>query len=403
MEKYRTRVDSASTDALPRHRGKWGIAAGFSASLVGIGLARFAYTPLLPAIIDAGWFDPSKATYLGAANLAGYLIGALCGHSMVTRSSTVFVLRAMMLLASVAFFACAFPVSYLWFFAWRLLSGVSGGALMVLAAPAVLAHVPASKRGMAGGIIFMGVGVGVAASGTLVPLLLQLGLRETWMGLGLIALLFTAIAWSGWPTDVIKPKDNTTHRRPAGNITLRALYVEYALNAVGWVPHMIFLVAFVAHGLGQGLAVGSQYWVLFGVGAMLGPLLAGALAGRVGFGPALRLALVVDAASVCVPALGTSTPWLITSSVMVGAFVTGTVPLVLGRVHELLAHHPAQQAGAWRAATVGFALTQAVGAYGLSYLFTRSGGQYGLLFALGASAIALAFIINLSVTLFKAR
>lgn len=403
MEKYRTRVDPASTDALPRYRGKWSIAAGFSASLVGIGLARFAYTPLLPAIIDAGWFDASKATYLGAANLAGYLIGALCGHWMVSKSSTVFVLRAMMLLASVAFFACAFPVSYLWFFAWRLLSGVSGGALMVLAAPTVLAHVPASKRGMAGGIIFMGVGVGVAASGTLVPLLLQLGLRETWMGLGLIALLFTAIAWSGWPTEGIKPKNTATHRHPSANITLRALYVEYALNAVGWVPHMIFLVAFVAHGLGQGLAVGSQYWVLFGVGAMLGPLLAGALADRVGFGPALRLALLVDAASVCIPALGASTPWLITSSVMVGAFVTGTVPLVLGRVHELLAHHPAQQPGAWRTATVGFALTQAVGAYGLSYLFTRSDGQYGLLFLIGAIAIALAFIINLSVTLLKTR
>jgi Uncharacterised MFS-type transporter YbfB len=39
-----------------------------SASLVGIGLARFAYTPLLPAIIDAGWFSPSQAAYLGAAN-----------------------------------------------------------------------------------------------------------------------------------------------------------------------------------------------------------------------------------------------------------------------------------------------------------------------------------------------
>ena len=32
-----------------------------SASLVGIGLARFAYTPLLPAIIGARWFTPSQA------------------------------------------------------------------------------------------------------------------------------------------------------------------------------------------------------------------------------------------------------------------------------------------------------------------------------------------------------
>ena len=165
----------------------WGTLAGFSASLVGIGLARFAYTPLLPAIIGAQWFDPSKAAYLGAANLAGYLAGAIFGRSMAARTSTAFTLRAMMLLASLAFFACAWPVSFAWFFAWRFLSGTAGGALMVLAAPTVLAHVPASRRGLAGGVIFMGVGVGIAASGTLVPLLLEQGLRQTWLGLGLIA------------------------------------------------------------------------------------------------------------------------------------------------------------------------------------------------------------------------
>jgi predicted MFS family arabinose efflux permease len=402
MENSQTSVDVAAFHNKPRsNRG--GITAGFSASLVGIGLARFAYTPLLPAIIDAGWFDASKATYLGAANLAGYLLGALGGRWFVQKTSTVFTLRSMMLLASMAFIACAFPVSYLWFFGWRLLSGIAGGALMVLAAPAVLAHVPASKRGMAGGIIFMGVGVGVAASGTLVPLLLQLGLKQTWIGLGLISLLFTAIAWSGWPTQEIKPLNATGHPRPSRNTTLIALYIEYALNAVGWVPHMIFLVAFVAHGMGQGLKAGSEYWVLFGIGATLGPLLAGVLADRVGFGLALRLSLVLDGASVCIPALGASAPWLMASSVIVGAFVTGTVPLVLGRVHELLAHHPAQQAGAWRTATVGFALTQAMGAYGFSYLFSSSGANYPLLFLIAAGAIALGLVVNLTAACFKTR
>ncbi|MFJ5298918.1 YbfB/YjiJ family MFS transporter [Pseudomonas sp. NPDC088368] len=377
------------------HNARWGIAAGFLATLVGIGLARFAYTPLLPAIIDAGWFDASKAAYLGAANLAGYLIGALTGRVMADKSSTAFTLRAMMLLASVAFLACAFPISYLWFFAWRLLSGISGGALMVLAAPAVLAHVSPAKRGLAGGLIFMGVGVGIAASGTLVPLLLQQGLKQTWLGLGLICLVFTALAWKGWPTHEAAPANATHHPRQSKNTTLRALYAEYALNAAGWVPHMIFLVAFVAHGLNKGLETGAQYWVLFGIGATLGPLLAGVLADRVGFGLALRLSFILEGVCVCIPALGLGTPWLMASSVVVGAFVTGTVPLVLGRVHELLVHHPAQQAAAWRTATVGFALFQAVAAYGFSYLFTYSGSNYALLFVIGTGAIALALLIDI--------
>lgn len=380
-----------------------GTVAGFSASLVGIGLARFAYTPLLPAIVGAHWFDASRAAYLGAANLAGYLAGALFGRSLAGKTSTRFTLRAMMLLASIAFFACAYPVSFAWFFAWRLLSGVAGGALMVLAAPTVLAHVPPSRRGLVGGVIFMGVGVGIAASGTLVPLLLQQGLAQTWLGLGLIALLLTAIAWGGWPAQDTPAVNAVHHRSPPPQGTLKALYVEYALNAAGWVPHMIFLVDFVARGLGQGLQTGAQYWVLFGLGATVGPLLAGALADRIGFGRALRAAFIIEAIAVAAPALGLGTVWLMASSVIVGAFVTGTVPLVLGRLQEVLARHPAQQAAAWQTATVGFALFQAVAAYGLSFLFSCSGGNYRLLFGIGTAAMLIAFVIDVVAALRSAR
>jgi len=71
------------------------------------------------------------------------------------------------------------------------------------------------------------------------------------------------------------------------------------------------------------------------------------------------------------------------------------VPLVLGRVHEILARHPAQQSGAWQTATVGFALFQAVAAYGLSFLFAASEGNYRLLFWIGTAAMLLAFVIDL--------
>src|SRR4029079_4462077 len=105
------------------------------ASLVGIGLARFAYTPLLPALIGAGWFTPSAAAYLGAANLAGYLGGALLAPAMAARVRSIHILRGMMALATAAFFACAVSRSVAWYFSWRLAAGVAGGVLMALAAP----------------------------------------------------------------------------------------------------------------------------------------------------------------------------------------------------------------------------------------------------------------------------
>jgi len=372
-----------------------GMLAGASASLVGIGLARFAYTPLLPAIIGAHWFPASTAAYLGAANLGGYLVGALAAGFFARHARAARVLRAMMVIATIAFVACGFPVSFLWFFVWRFLSGVSGGALMVLAAPTIIAHVAPSRRGVASGAIFTGIGLGIAASGTIVPLLLRQGLTQTWLGLAVVSLLLTIVAWNGWPSqDAPAPAAHQASVK-APPPALRALFVEYALNAVGLVPHMIFLVDFVARGLGKGVDAGAEFWVLYGLGAIAGPLLAGHLADRAGFGPALRVAYLLQLVAVVLPAVSSSSSLLMVSSVLVGAFTPGIVPLVLGRVNELLAHHAAAQRGAWRTATTGFAVLQALAAYGLSFLFSSSGGDYRLLFVIGAAALAIALAVDL--------
>jgi hypothetical protein len=50
-------------------------------------------------------------------------------------------------------------------------------------------------------------------------------------------------------------------------------------------------------------------------------------------------------------------------------------------------HHPAAQKRAWSKASISFAILQAVSAYGMSLVLVRSGGDYLLLFALGAGAL----------------
>ena len=117
---------------------------------------------------------------------------------------------------------------------------------------------------------------------------------------------------------------------------------------------------------------------------------------RIGFGPALRLALLLEAGAVAIPAFGLGPIWLILSSVVVGAFLTGTIPLVLGRISELLPHYVEQQKAAWSFATVGFALMQAAAAYGLSYVFARNGGDYRPLFLIGSAAMVAALAIDLA-------
>jgi MFS family permease len=212
--------------------------SGVCANLVGIGLARFAYTPLIPALIIAGWFSPTDAAYLGAANLAGYLAGALLARPLASHMTPASLLRAAMLLTAASFPASAYPLSFAWFFAWRFAAGFGGGALMVVAAPVILRHVPVRQRGIVSGVMFAGVGLGIATSGTLVALLLRYGLVVTWNVLGVLALLLTAVAWNGWPQaserDVAAPLSEDSRARSGA--ALRALHIGYGLSAVGLVP-----------------------------------------------------------------------------------------------------------------------------------------------------------------------
>src|SRR5690606_27535132 len=84
------------------------------------------------------------------------------------------------------------------------------------------------------------------------------------------------------------------------------------------------------------------------------------------------------------------------SSVVIGAFVPGIAPLALGRVHELLADGAGRRA-AWRRATVAFAVGQAIGAYGFSYLL-EEGMRYPTLFTLAVGALALALALDLALS-----
>jgi predicted MFS family arabinose efflux permease len=371
------------------------IAAGLCASLVSIGLARFAYTPLIPSLIQAHWFSASDVVYLGAANLVGYLIGALIGHPLARRTSNKSALRLMMLGVTLSFFACGFPLSVSWFFGWRLLSGIAGGSIMVLVAATVLPHVPASRRGLASGAIFLGIGLGIAGSGTIVPPLLSLGLRDTWFGLGALALVLTAASWFGWPsaTYAATVTSSIDEAKAVTDPRVYLLFAQYAFMAAGLVPAMMFLVDYVARGLGAGPHAGALIWVIYGLGAIIGPVSYGFLADKLGARLSIRLVLVVQAIAVSLLSISSSFSALALLAVILGSFPPGIVPLALARVHELIPNHHQQQV-AWSRATVSFATFQAIAGFAYSALFNASGGHHGLLFIIAAGAIAVALLLE---------
>jgi predicted MFS family arabinose efflux permease len=346
--------------------------AGAGAVLAGIGLARFAYVPLFPAMVGEGWVDGAGGGLLGAANLAGYLLGVLGGRALAARVGVARALDAGMALALLSFLACALPGGLWWFVLWRGLAGVAGGLLMALAGPSVQASVAPQRRGMAGGVVMAGAGSGVAVVGLLVPLLLLGGLSLAWGGLAVAVGLLWVAARPHWPNPPALAAAEAAQAVPRAV----RLLLAYGLSGAGMVAPMVYLADLAVRGRGLPVEAASLVWVLFGLGAVAGTLLGGRVAGRIGGRRAVPVWLAVQVAALAAALL----PWwpaLLLAAPLGGFAGIGVTAVTLAAAREAAG----VQAGVlWVRATAAYAVAQAVVAFALAALFAATGESHAAVF-----------------------
>lgn len=363
--------------------------AGSAALCTTIGLARFGYVPLFPALVAAGWVGGGEAGALGATTFAGHLVGALAAPVLGRQLGTRRALDLAMALATLSFLACALPLGFPWLAPWRGVAGVAGGIAISLAGPAVQAVTPEGARGGAGGIVMAGVGAGVALASLLLPALLGAGVAAAWIGLGLLSAALWAFAHPRWPDPPLPPAGPA--QAPAGPAgTVAALTLAYGLSAAGMAAPMVYLADLAVRGHGMGLAAGGLVWSLFGLGAVAGTLGGGRLADRLGRRAmplwmaarvaALGLALLPHAAAVPGAAL------------LSGFSGVGISAVALGRLRGLTG---AGTGRAWARATAVYAAAQAGTGYAFAWLFAAMGEAHPPVFLAGLVLSLLGLLVAL--------
>ena len=361
------------------------VAAGCSATFLGVGLQRFAYAPLVPAMLQQGWLTPEEAGLLGAANFAGYVLGGLGAAMIARRLGLAPTLRLAMLVAAICFTLCACAWGVLWLAPWRTLAGAAGGVLMVLAGPAVQNAVPASRRGLAAGVVFTGVGLGIVSGALLVPLVLPSGIGAVWLALGAAGLALAGLSWRFWPGAPAAARAAPSRTLPPGAIRLVA---AYALAAMSATPHMVWWPDFVARGLGRGVSVGAASWLVYGLGALVGPAACGRLADRIGARPAMRLVFLVQVVAISAPLLTANLALLTPATFAAGAAAIGATALALTRAREIAGDNAGS---VWRICTVSWGAAQVATGFLLVWLFAASHAHLAL-FGLGAAAALAALV-----------
>src|SRR5215217_5852775 len=169
---------------------------GILALAAAMGIGRFAYTPLLPAMQQAAGLDPTQAGLLAAANYAGYLVGALLAAFAVPASGRTRILLVSAVTVAVTTALMAVTTGLAAWSVVRFAAGLASAGVLVLATGLVLDDLRRQGRAALPGWLFSGVDLGIVVSGIVVRLTGEaLGWRGDWF---LLALIATAAIYPCW-------------------------------------------------------------------------------------------------------------------------------------------------------------------------------------------------------------
>ncbi len=158
-----------------------------------MGIGRFAYTPLLPAMAERFGWSYAQAGDVASANFLGYLTGALLAP-LLARSPAVRLWMAVSLMASVATtYLGALADAYALWLMVRFASGVASAFCLVVITAHLMQTLQRAGTHRLGNVHFAGVGAGILLCMAVVYT--DADVATQWARLGAVAAVLMALAW----------------------------------------------------------------------------------------------------------------------------------------------------------------------------------------------------------------
>lgn len=342
--------------------GAWRIAlAGLVALAVAMGIGRFAFTPILPAMqADAG-ISIARAGWLAASNYLGYFVGALFAAGI----GAVWAIRGGLLLIAVATFAMGMTHDFPLWLVLRCVAGLASALVLIHISAWALAHLAQRQRADINGVVYAGVGVGIAVAGGVCMVLMAAGVSSAgmWAGFGVLSLVCSALVWRAFDAPragadehprPARARRDVAPRWNADRIRLAACYGAFGF---GYIVPATFLPA-MAHRYITNPLVFGWAWPVFGVSAAVSTWAVSHWLGAANNRRVWAGAYLVMAVGVALPVVWPGLPGVIVSALCVGGTFMVATMLGLKEARRVAA---ADATFLIAALTAAFAFTQVVG------------------------------------------
>lgn len=370
--------------------------AGVCSQLLCVGVARFAYTPLLPVMQQQTWMGDADGGWLAALNYAGYMLGAVLAASIRSIYIKDTLYRIGLVLAVLTTVGMALTEHFWLWAGLRFLAGLSSSAAMLLASGLILHWLIHHQQRGELGIHFAGLGLGIVLAAVAVELMLALSLdwQAQWWLFGLLGAVLLVPAWRCLPRPV-KPvpgahKVELPAAMPPSRTFMRLMLPAYFCAGYGYVINATFIVTIIER---EPLLAGAGNWTFAVVGLAAAPavMLWDLVARRIGYLGALIVAMSIQAVGIILPAITSSLTSVLFSAVLYGGTFLGCVSLVLTMAGRLYPSSPARLMGQM---TLAYGAAQ-IFAPALTGVLAEASGHYtvGLWLAGGFVAIGALLLV----------
>ena len=316
--------------------------AGILALVVGVGVARFAFTSLLPPMLD-NFLNISFAGILASINYVGYLSGSLFSIFIKDIHTKVKYFRIGLLLCIITSLLLGLSENNIVWIISRFLAGFGAAMALVVGSAIVMLKLQNTNKTKAMGIHFSGLGFSILITDLLMRAVFFYG--ENWQYSWLILALFGAIfsCYSAYilsfdkqpSVDVIKHKFDKSLFSPLVIVLILAYFTE----GVGMVVQATFLPDIV-NSL-EGLSgYGGYTWLVVGIAGIPSSILWMRLAHRFGSINIMMAAMLLQIIGILIPTFSSNIYLNLLSGVLYGGTFVGLVALFMNFGGQLADKNP---------------------------------------------------------------
>ncbi|MES9899462.1 MAG: YbfB/YjiJ family MFS transporter [Sedimenticola sp.] len=373
------------------------LSAGILSLMLTMGIARFAYTPILPLMQQQAGLGLDQGGWLAAVNYMGYLSGALIASLISDLVLKDRLYRAGLVVAVLSTIGMGLTTDiYIWAL-MRYLAGLTSAAGLLLGSGLILNWLIRHNHRSELGIHFSGIGLGIAFCALAVELMSSwLDWHEQWALFSLAGIVFLIPAWRWLPppdTSGLTRSGETMQDRPPSRLFMQLFMAAYFCAGIGYVISTTFIVAIVDQLPGLE-GKGAMVFLMMGVGAAPACIIWDLIARRIGELRALVSASGLQILGILLPVLDNALWASVAGSFLFGVTFVGVVSLVLTMAGRYYPTRPAKMMGKM---TLSYGVAQIIGPAITGWL-SRSSGSYveGLYMAAGFMVIGTLLMFSLT-------